>query len=187
MFPFDDVIMNVNVFKWSAWICALTITHSEWRLELTFGIFINSLMRHQANFLSNAGKAYQMAFNRHVLINTCELSHEQLWSTYIIKILQEITDIAGNISSFWLDKITQDSWLGSSTHLAATAPVDSKLEISHYIDVIMTTMASEITSLTVVYSTIYSDTNQRKHKSSASLAFVWGIHRDRWIPRTKGQ
>ena len=57
----------------------------------------------------------------------------------------------------------------------------------HYIDVIMTTMASQITSLTVVYSTVYSDTDQRKHQSSASLAFVWGIHRDRWIPCTKGQ
>ena len=51
----------------------------------------------------------------------------------------------------------------------------------------MTTMASQITSLTVVYSTVYSDTDQRKHQISASLAFVWGIHRDRWIPRTKGQ
>ena len=58
---------------------------------------------------------------------------------------------------------------------------------SHYNDVIMTTMASQITSLTVVYSTIYSDTDQRRHQSSASLAFVWGIHRDRWIPRTKVQ
>ena len=53
----------------------------------------------------------------------------------------------------------------------------------HYNDVIMTTMASQITSLTVVYSTVYSDADQRKHQSSASLAFVWGIHRDRWIPR----
>ena len=51
----------------------------------------------------------------------------------------------------------------------------------------MTTMASQITSPTVVYSTVYSDAFQRKHQSSASLAFVWGIHRDRWIPRTKGQ
>ena len=51
----------------------------------------------------------------------------------------------------------------------------------------MTTMASQITSLTVVYSTVYSDADQRKHQSSASLAFVWGIHRERWIPRTKGQ
>ena len=51
----------------------------------------------------------------------------------------------------------------------------------------MTTKASQITSLMVVYSTVYSDADQRKHQSSASLAFVWGIHRDRWIPRTKCQ
>ena len=57
----------------------------------------------------------------------------------------------------------------------------------HYNDVIMTTVASQITSLTVVYSTVYSDADQRKHQSSASLAFVREIHRDRWIPRTKGQ
>ena len=47
----------------------------------------------------------------------------------------------------------------------------------HYGDVIMGGIASQITSLTIVYSTIYSDTDQRKHQSSASLAFVWGIHR----------
>ena len=58
---------------------------------------------------------------------------------------------------------------------------------AHYDDVTMSLMASQITSLTVVYSTVYSDADQRKHQSSASLAFVWGIHRDRWIPRTKGQ
>ena len=51
----------------------------------------------------------------------------------------------------------------------------------------MTTIVSQITSLAVVYWTVYSDADQRKHQSSASLAFVWGIHRDRWIPRTKGQ
>ena len=41
----------------------------------------------------------------------------------------------------------------------------------------MTTMESQITSLTVVYSTVYSDADQRKHQSSASLAFLRGIHR----------
>ena len=51
----------------------------------------------------------------------------------------------------------------------------------------MTMTASQITSLTVVYSTVYSDADQRKHESSAWLPFVWGIHRDRWIPRTKDQ
>ena len=34
-----------------------------------------------------------------------------------------------------------------------------------------------ITSLTLVYSTVYSDADQRKHQSSASLAFVRGIRR----------
>ena len=48
---------------------------------------------------------------------------------------------------------------------------------THYDDVIMGAMASEITSLTIVYSTVYSGADQRKHQSSASLAFVWGIHR----------
>ena len=57
----------------------------------------------------------------------------------------------------------------------------------HYSDVIMTTMASQITSLAVVYSIVYSGADQRKHQSSTSLAFVRGIHRDRWLPRTKGQ
>ena len=51
----------------------------------------------------------------------------------------------------------------------------------------MNMIASQITSLTVVYSTFYSDANQRKHHCSASLAFVWGSHRDRWIPHTKSQ
>ena len=57
----------------------------------------------------------------------------------------------------------------------------------HYINDIMTTMASQITSITVVYSRVYSDADQRKHQSSAPLAFVWGTHRNRWIPRTNGQ
>ena len=47
----------------------------------------------------------------------------------------------------------------------------------HYSDVIMGTIASHITSLTIVISTVYSDADQRKHQSSVSLAFVRGIHR----------
>ena len=47
----------------------------------------------------------------------------------------------------------------------------------HYFDVTMGLVASQITSLMIVYSSVYSDADQRKHQSSASLAFVWGIHR----------
>ena len=47
----------------------------------------------------------------------------------------------------------------------------------HYSDVIMGAIASPITSLTIVYSTVYSGADQRKHQSSASQAFVREIHR----------
>ena len=53
----------------------------------------------------------------------------------------------------------------------------SGLWLKHYGDVIMDAIASQITSLTIVYSTVYSDADQRKHQSSPSLAFVRGIHR----------
>ena len=56
-------------------------------------------------------------------------------------------------------------------------PGASFTNMDHYGDVIMAAIASQITSLTIVYSTVYSDADQRKHQSSASLAFVRGIHR----------
>ena len=54
---------------------------------------------------------------------------------------------------------------------------DTSHKIYHYNDVIMGAIASQIISLTIVYSTVYSDADQRKYQSSASLAFVRGIHR----------
>ena len=44
----------------------------------------------------------------------------------------------------------------------------------HYNDVIMGAIAPQITSLTIVFPTFYLDTDQRKHQSSAPLAFVRG-------------
>ena len=49
----------------------------------------------------------------------------------------------------------------------------------YYSDVMVDAMASQITSLTIVYSTVYSVADQRKHQSYALLAFVRGIHR--WL------
>ena len=48
---------------------------------------------------------------------------------------------------------------------------------SYYIDVIMSAMTSQLTSLTIFFSIVYSGADQRKQQSSASLAFVRGIHR----------
>ena len=45
-------------------------------------------------------------------------------------------------------------------------------DFNHYDDVTMSLMASQITSLTVVYSIVYSDADQRKHQSSAYYFFI---------------
>ena len=57
----------------------------------------------------------------------------------------------------------------------------------HYNAVIMGVIAYQVTSLTIVYSTVYSDADQRKHQSSALLAFVRGIHRGPVNSRTNGK
>ena len=52
-----------------------------------------------------------------------------------------------------------------------------KVPQAHYYDVRMGAIASQITSLTIVHSTVYPDADQSRHQSSASLAFVWELHR----------
>ena len=77
------------------------------------------------------------------------------------------------------------SWCQICRHRCRTAGCHSDnfrcaygtLWTAHYGDVIMGTMVSQITSLTIVNPIVYSDADQRKRHSSASLAFVRGIHR----------
>ena len=76
------------------------------------------------------------------------------------------------------DHFTSDLWAHDWNLLKILIVVNVTVMIkSHYSDVIMGSMASEIISLTIVYSTVYWGADQRKHQSSASLAFVRGIHR----------
>ena len=77
----------------------------------------------------------------------------------------------------WL--VTKALWY---KHQHVFPPDDLRFGPEHYIDVIMGAIASQITSLTIVYSTVYSGADQRKHQSSASLAFVRGIHRTGEFP-----
>ena len=63
--------------------------------------------------------------------------------------------------------------------LQPKADIDFHVIWNHDNDVKMGAIASQITSLTIVDSTVYSDANQRKHQSSSSLAFYnGGIQRD---------
>ena len=63
----------------------------------------------------------------------------------------------------------------------ATAHIKDDLAVTkaklHYNNVTMGSIASQITSLSIIYSAVYWGAGQRKHQSSASLAFVRGIHR----------
>ena len=52
----------------------------------------------------------------------------------------------------------------------------TKGQCRHYDDVKLGAIPSQITSLNIVYSTVYSVADQRKHQSATSLAFVRGIH-----------
>ena len=60
-----------------------------------------------------------------------------------------------------------------------TLPLSSQHSCTYvyYSDVIIGTMASYITGITIVFSTVYSGADQRKHQSSTSMGFVRGIHR----------
>ena len=100
----------------------------------------------------------------------------------LLRSTHKIVDTAFHWLDFFADEYCKARY---TKHLALNHA--ASINEYYYDDVIMTTLASQITSFTVVYSTVHSDADQRKHQSSASLAFVWGIHRDRWIPRTKGQ
>ena len=73
----------------------------------------------------------------------------------------------GNIQFIWT--FTWNIWLAISYEWASKSPY-------HYDDVIMSAMASQITSLMIVYPIVYSGADQTKHQSSASPAFVRWIH-----------
>ena len=66
-------------------------------------------------------------------------------------------------------------WISGIKHLEYSGSTKSKC--AHYNDAIMSGMASQITSLTIVYLTVHSRLRSKKYQSSASLAFVRGIHR----------
>ena len=75
------------------------------------------------------------------------------------------------------NKGTNLSWSRCDMVTFSSLLVICAKNIRHYDDVIMGAIASQITSLTIVYTTVYSDADHRKHQSSVSLAFVRGIHR----------
>ena len=98
------------------------------------------------------------------------------WNFISEYLCHTMTNLAREL--WWLNlRIFNISNAGSVHILAPNSVITVPGEVLHYDDVIMGAIASLITSLTIVYSTVFSDAAQRKHQSSASLAFVWGSHR----------
>ena len=112
---------------------------------------------------------------RHFSNVFCEMKIMIFWFKFHRNLLPKVHLII-NTHWFW-------RWLGNeqatSHDLNKWCLLTHIFTSLHYCDVIMGVNASQITSLTIVYSTVYSDVDQRKHQSSASLAIVWGIH---WGP-----
>ena len=88
------------------------------------------------------------------------------------KCLSDYHGVQANTQRGWVNWYHHVVSINHSLHIAFTMVVRG-----HYSDVITSTIASQITSLTSVYWTVYWDADQRKYHSSASLAFVRGIHR----------
>ena len=73
---------------------------------------------------------------------------------------------------------SDDVWLLGGPNDAANETIwKSTMQAMHYSDVIMGAMVFQITGMTIAYSTVCSGVDKRRHQSSASLAFVRGIHR----------
>ena len=73
---------------------------------------------------------------------------------------------------------TRNHWMIVNRYCKVNSlrPSDTYICQWHYTDVIMGPMASQITSVSSVYSTVCSDADKRKHQSSVSLDFVRVIH-----------
>ena len=95
-----------------------------------------------------------------------------------------------NILQYYVPRIGKHPWTNAKDApwlLWLTPRIDDVYSKTHYNDVIIDAITLQITSFTIVYSIVYSDADQRKHQSSASLAFVRGIQRGPVISRTNGQ
>ena len=64
---------------------------------------------------------------------------------------------------------------------------ENKTQSTIAVSIVQTHTHKPTDDIKTYISTVYSGADKRKHQSSTSRAFVRGIHRYRWIPRTKDQ
>ena len=116
-----------------------------------------------------------------------ELTRQISW--HVLQAVNLVSNYHDIISTWWCVKspairlfVQQPIWIIKQviSELCITHILCEEFTVTgglpfHYSDI--SALASQITSLTIVYYTVYWGVDQRKHQSSVSLAFVWGIHR----------
>ena len=112
-------------------------------------------------------------------LTTCKCHEFLVWNNKMRSLGIHTTFITLQRIHKWFSKISTIICRWWCYILLTGFATGSNLASFHYGDVIISAMASQITSITIVCATVYSGADQRKHQSSASLAFVWRIH---WWP-----
>ena len=203
VWPFWDYAMTIGpemTIVWESCDQSMTITHRIWQFcdhSMTtihwLWLLPTILWPSQDEYAATGTIVWQSC--DHFKTNT-----KRLWlfqDRYVTIVRRISNDCNHCVTLFWLINdgnfwIVTNVWQESDTFWVAASDWNHCLwsrdnSVSHYYDIIMSAMASQITSVSIVYTTVCSGSDERKHQSSASLAFVRGIPRDRWIPRTKGQ
>ena len=144
--------------------CGYTLT------DFPISIRLTSLALWQSNDCPSASKATLMNMDKYFTWIHYERLHNHNKAKHNKTVCIFLGICCSSLLLFSLIHIT------NSSRTNVVIPACTIFE-AHYNDVIMGAIASLITSLTILYSTVYSDADQRKHQSSASLPFVWGIHR----------
>ena len=98
-------------------------------------------------------------------------------SCILLAIATVIVTLAQVVYLVWLEIILYNVYCCWIKPIFSVTVLLTLEALKHYNDVIMSAMASQITGVSTVYSTICSGADQRKYRSSTSLAFVMGIHR----------
>ena len=131
--------------------------------------------------LCNYGTMVYLCLLLNLVVLKSSLGHTNIYQTYIEGLVQDCSISIANALEI-MQSGTDHLYL--QFILFPNIPI---VQAFHYRDVMMNTMVSQITGVLIVYSTVCSGGDQRKHQSSASLA-LWGeFTSDRWIPHTKGQ
>ena len=113
------------------------------------------------NLLTHIYVTHPQLVKYHIAPRESIAGEEDVWTTFVLfnKVVRHMyIKLAYN-------------WSNSAWSLSLT------VLINHYSDAIIGALMSQITSLVIVYSTVYSGSHQRTHQSSSSLAFVRRIHR----------